>query len=189
MCDASLRRDEIDPDEVVAGEALGPREETGPAPQGQSGDAGGGDDPARCRQPGALRRLIEFAPCDPSADDRGSSLLVDPDVFHPRQVDHEAFIAHRVPRHVVSTASDCQYESMVPCEGDRLDHIVRVLATHYHRGSAVDHRVPDSPCLVVVRVFRSDEFPMQPACELRKLLVQCRQRSPSAVLMGMLGTV
>ena len=49
VCDASLRRDEIDPEEVVAGEALGPREETGPAPQGQSGDAGGGDDSARCR--------------------------------------------------------------------------------------------------------------------------------------------
>src|SRR3989449_11088207 len=77
---------------------------------------------------------------------------------------------------------------MVPCEGNRLDHILRVLATHYHRGSAVDHRVPDSPCLVVLRVFRSDEFPMQPACELRKLLIQCRQRSPPPVLMGILGT-
>src|SRR5438445_13704704 len=60
--DASLRRDEIDPEEVVAGEALGPRAETGPAPQGQSGDAGGGADSARCAQPGALRRPTEFAP-------------------------------------------------------------------------------------------------------------------------------
>src|SRR2546428_12281006 len=52
----------------------------------------------------------------------------------------------------------------------------------------VDHRVPDSPCLVVLRVFRSNEFPMQPVCEPDKLLVQCRQRSPSAVLMGILWT-
>src|SRR5438093_12213702 len=79
VCDASLRRDEIDPEEVVAGEALGPREETGPAPQGQSGDAGGGDDSPRCRQPAPLRRLTAFAPCDPCADDRGPPRPPDPD--------------------------------------------------------------------------------------------------------------
>src|SRR2546427_9824925 len=87
--DASLRRNEIDPEEVVAGEAQGPSEETGPAPQGQSGDAGGGDASARSRQPGTLRRLIEFAPRDPPAHDRGSALLVHPEVFHQRHADHQ----------------------------------------------------------------------------------------------------
>src|SRR5207247_2064978 len=123
--DAPIRRDEIDREEVVAGQALLPGEETGSAPQGQSGDAGGGDDSAGRRQPDALRRRIEFAPCNSSADDRGASLRVDSDVFHQRQIDDEAVVAHRVSRHIVSTASDGQGESMVPREADRLDPVVR----------------------------------------------------------------
>src|SRR5437867_9319595 len=71
------------------------------------------------------------------------------------------------------------YWSSDVCSSD-LDHVVRVLAPHNHRGSAVDHRVPDSPCLVVLRVFRSNELPMQPLGELHKLFVRCRHRPPDA---------
>src|SRR5437667_7049171 len=182
---ASVRGDELDAEEVVASEAVLPGEETETASESQSGNTGSGNhSDGRCK-PRSRRRLVEFVPCDAPADDGGAAYCVDPDLFHGRQVDDQAVITERVPRDVVAAAADGQWKSVIPCKGDRPGHVLRVPTSHNQCRSPVDHRVPDFPRIVVPFVLRSEEFPMQLVCELRKLSARYRHRSPSKIRTGM----
>ena len=71
---------------------------------------------------------------------------------HRRQIDHDATLARREPRHAVSAAAHGEKQAMLGGEAHRGGNVVGRLAPHDHPGAASDTAVPDSGRVEVVRI-------------------------------------
>jgi hypothetical protein len=109
-----------------------------------------------CSEPVELRLSVEVAERAPSLGLRGTRLRIDDDAPHERQVDHQAALAHREPRDVVTAAAHGEQQLVLTCKADGLHHIRHAGTARDQRGATVDHRVPDRASLIVLGVGRTE---------------------------------
>lgn len=155
----AVRGHHIGRDQVVAGQAQAAGEVSDAATEGESRDAGGGDDPTRGRQTERARRRVEVAPGRAAVHPRGPSSGIDADAPHAGQIGHHAVVAGPETGHTVPTPTHRQVQPVVTREVDRGQDIARMGTPHHGRREAVDHAVVDLARLVVAIAVRSDHRP------------------------------
>ena len=128
------------------------------AAEGEAGDPGVGDDPARRREPERLGLAVHVAPKSAGLDPRGPRLRVDADPLHqprsmtipPSQTEWPGKLWPRRDRDSEPTASR---------KLDGSDHVRHACAARDQRRRTVDRPVPDSPVLVIGRVAGPTSVP------------------------------
>jgi hypothetical protein len=85
-------------------------------------------------------------------DIRPACIRIHSDGSHGGEIDHQPFVADRVPGYVVTATSDGYQQAVIAGKGDRAHHIRHTCAPHDQPGLAVDHRVPDRACGVKSRI-------------------------------------
>ncbi|CAH0322422.1 hypothetical protein SRABI128_04958 [Microbacterium sp. Bi128] len=149
-------RDQIHGDEVVAGEAEGALEPAGPAPERETREPGRGDPPACDGEAVFLGGAVKLAAGEARAHRGSAGLRVHPDGLHRTNVDHEAAVVHGHAGYGMAAGPDGDFEAVCPRVRQRLGHPYRVGARGNDGRMAVDHRVEESSCFVVLRVTRPD---------------------------------
>jgi hypothetical protein len=106
-----------------------------------------------------MGRMIDIPPHATSTDGHGTTLRINPRVFNPSQVDDEAVIANAQATGVVTTTSDRNAQSLFSSKMNRADYVGDICAAHDQARSAIDHRVVNLACFVVIRITRLDCAP------------------------------
>jgi hypothetical protein len=83
------------------------------------------------------------------------------DALHPRQVDHEAALTHRVARDVVAAATNRHEQIVVTGEIDRADDVGHPGTADNQGGPFVNHGVPDLTRLIVPGIAGTQQFAPQ----------------------------
>ena len=125
-------------------------------------DAGGRDDAARRGQAVLVGRLVDLAPQAAAANPNRTSLRIDLNVLHEREIGDHSAVAGAQPGAVVAAASHCQEQIVVAGKGDDLRDVVGPLAARDQRRPLVDHRVVDLARLAEVGVVGCDQLSAQP---------------------------
>jgi hypothetical protein len=128
------------------------------AAQGQSGDAGVGVDSHRRGQAMGLGRCIELAEIEARLGPRGSLCRIDFDLLHPREVDEEATVTCRSAANVMAAGAHGNEQRARTCKLDGCNDIIRAGAVDDCTRAAVNHAIPDSPCLIVGNIAWRDHF-------------------------------
>ena len=74
--------------------------------QGQSANAGGGNDSARRRHPEHVCCVIHIAPCTAAANSDSARCWIDARIFYRAEVDDQAIIANPQSSRVMTAAAD-----------------------------------------------------------------------------------
>jgi hypothetical protein len=90
-------------------------------------------------------------------------LGIDVNSFHQRQVDHQAAVAHRLPRDIVPAATDRHFEASIPREIDCVDDICGSETAGDQRGSLVDQTIVNAPRVVVPDLAGQQQRPGEPS--------------------------
>ena len=117
--------DEIDRDQVVAGEPVPPLEPAGSAAQGETGDAGCGYSSPGGRQAMFLRGAVELAPRHPGPDTDLAAVGVDLDPVHRPDVDDEAAVVDRHPGDRVAPGTHGDLQHLAVGQRQRFDDVGR----------------------------------------------------------------
>src|SRR5262245_28269500 len=162
-CDqqGALSGDEVDRQEVVAGEAKLARQPAKTAAQCQAGNARIGDRASRGGQAECLGLAIEISPCGATFGAGCATHRVDADTAHASEIDHQSPLAYGVARSVVAAATYRHQNLVGACELHRHEHIGNPSATRNEGRASVDHPVPDLTGLVVAYVARTEKRTMQ----------------------------
>src|SRR5919199_1044737 len=139
----TVRSDNIDRQEVVAGQAETAHEHTKAAAESESCNACGGDGPPCGCQAEGLGLLIELSPGEARLSTGSAPGRINPYPLHQSQVDHEATIAHGIAGHAVAATTDGHQQVVGPRDIDGADHIRGPGAAGDEGRLAVDHAVPD----------------------------------------------
>ena len=123
-----------------------------PPAQGESPDTGVADQADGSGQPVLLCRRDHVGEQGAPADTDPASVRVDHDRVHPAQVDHESVIHDGLARHPVRPPAHGDLEPVLHTETHRGGDVGGVGTEGNDRRTAVDRRVPDRPCLVVVGI-------------------------------------
>jgi hypothetical protein len=99
-----------------------------------------------------LRCGVEVQPGGAALGDCDLPLVIDPDVPHAREVDHQAAVDRAVAGGVVASAPDRDLKTMRLPEAERLRHVVRVDAAGNRRRAAIDQQVEAEACPLVFAV-------------------------------------
>src|SRR5262245_60958121 len=78
----------------------------------------------------------------------------DTDTVHMRQVDHETPVANCVACHIVPTAPDGNWKTMLTAIVHASCHITSIATPGDERRMTIDHGIPDPPRGIVVRSGR-----------------------------------
>jgi hypothetical protein len=76
---------------------------------------------------------------------------------HAGQVDHQPVVAQGAARNVVAAAAHRQRQAVVARKRHAGEHVGSAGAAHDQRRTAIDHRVPDRPGSVILRVAREQQ--------------------------------
>ena len=154
-------QDELQGDEVVAGEAVLTGEPADAAAQRQAGHAGLGHDPGRHDQ--AVRRGGRVDVAEQAAAARVHQLAfgIHGDVAQSAEVDGQAAVRHGLARHVMTAAADRGRQPVLAGHGDRGHHVLGAGAAQDQAGPPVDHGVPDPARLLVLGVVRADDLALE----------------------------
>ena len=171
----AIGSDDLDRHDVIQAEAKGSAQPAEAARQRQAANAGRRHNSARRREAMRLGRAIEIRPGRAAANPRPLCRRIDTHGSHHRQIDQQATVARTAARSVVPTTPDREQHSVLARIVDRRTHIIGRGAAGDQRRLLVEHRVPDLPDLVIVRVPRLDEF----ATELRPKAGRRSQNSPA----------
>ena len=155
--------DQVDPEEVVHGQAEPAHGVSEPAAKGQPADPGVADDPGRGGQPELLGGPVQLAQQHPPGGAGGAAAGIDPDRLHQRQVDHHAPVDHGVAGDGVATAPDRGRQVALAGEPDGQGHVVGAGAAGDQGRAPVDGPVPDPAGLVVALLTRPQQRPTEPA--------------------------
>lgn len=98
--------DDVGRDEVVARHPVPAGQPAHPAAQGQTRDAGVGDDPSGRGQREGLRLVVQLAPEDTRVAAGAAPVRVDPHAGHGAEVDDQPAVAHPVPGEAVPAGPD-----------------------------------------------------------------------------------
>jgi hypothetical protein len=121
---------------------------------------------------------VDVPEAAPAAGAHDAPFGIDLDLAQLRQVDHDRAVADRVPRDLVAAAANGDRKLVLAREAHGLDHVRRSGDAHHERRPAVDHAVPDAPCLVVALVGGPDHEPVEPRLERADLVVGERDLAP-----------
>ena len=131
--------------------AAGPAEATA---EGEPGDAGGRVDADRNRKTERLSFLVHVGEQRTTLDAGTVCGWIDVHRAHTREIEHDASVANRITRDVVTAAPHGQSHAVLASEVDPLDHIRGSQCLDDHAGSAIYHAVPDGSRRVVARLPR-----------------------------------
>ena len=174
--------DDLEREDVVAGQAMLSHQPADAAPEGQAGDAGPGDDTRGHRQAMQVRFAIDIAERRPALDPRRTPARVDENAPHPGQIDHDSVVAQRTPGDVVAAAPDGNQQVVRAREPDRMDDIGGSTAPDDHAWTLLDAGIPDPPRAIIVGV-RWQDHPAGDADAARELLDESAvDRSAASVL-------
>ena len=178
--DLAAGQDELEGDEVVAGQAVLAGEPADPAAEREAGHAGLGHDPGRDDQPVRRGRGVDVAEPAAAARVHQLALRIDGDLAQPGQVDGQAAVRHGLARHVVAAAADRRRQAVLAGHADRGHHVLGAGAAQDQAGAPVDHGVPEQPGPLVLGVVRADDLALERAGQLlgdaqSQLLVNCRR--------------
>src|SRR5215210_1401343 len=102
----ALGCNQVNRQQVIAGEAVLTHEKAMAATERQASDAGRAGYPAGSCQTKGLRLMIEVSPGDPTLGADCLAHRINPHAPHTRQVYHQAAVANRKTRHAVAAAAD-----------------------------------------------------------------------------------
>jgi hypothetical protein len=100
-----------------------------------------------------VRPGVELAPCQPRIGDRDTTLSIDCNALHLRNVDDESAFDERYSGDVMSSCANCRIDVMFDCELNGCLDVSGFGATKDHRRPAIDHAVPDTPRFVIAGGF------------------------------------
>src|SRR5262245_7579037 len=158
--------DNVDGGQVVRNKPVFVSEPAMAATQGETGDAGIGDDAPRSGQAERLRLAVELAPSDARLRADHSSHGIDADALHARQVDDQPAIADAGAGEAVGATAHRHQQGVVTGEVDSVDDIGNPGGPDDQARTAIDIRVPDLARLVVATVVRTDKVTAQGLLEL-----------------------
>jgi hypothetical protein len=161
----ALGRHQVDRDQVVDRGAVLSHEPADAAAQGETRDAGVGDDPADRRQAVKLRLAVELSPEHAGLGPGGARRRVDPYPLHVREVDHESAVAERVTPDAVAAGADRHRQLALAREANGRDDVGDPAAERDAGGMAVDRSVPDRASGVVARVARQHHLAAERVCK------------------------
>jgi hypothetical protein len=170
--------DQVDGQQVVAGQAELPVEPAVPSSQGEAGDAGGRHPATGGHQTVGLGGPVEVAHGGAARDRRDPSLGIDGHRVHEAKVDDEATVADGLPGHAVASTPDGDLEPALAREADGAGHVVDGLALGDDCRTPVDHGVEDHPGLVVVPVAGQDQVAGEAVTKRRAVEFGHRHSSP-----------
>ena len=137
------------------------------AAERQPADAGRGDDPARDGKPVRVRGGVDVGPGASSADANRARVRHRPRRSEQREIGHDAVVDAPEAAAVVAAAAHRQRQVVRAREGDQRPRRRPALAQRaITAGSLVDHRVEQSPRLVVARVVGPDQLALERCSEL-----------------------
>src|SRR5262245_7415828 len=183
--------DDVDGGQVVRHEPVFVSEPAMAATEGETGDAGIGDDAPRSGQAERLRLAVQLTPSDAGLRADRPSHGIDSDALHARQVDDQPAVANAGAGKAVGATAHRHQQGVVTGEVDSVDDIGYPGGPDDQARAAVDIRVPDLARLFVATVVRSDKLAAQGLLELvdgfcRELGLATRERRNTKVRHGFL---
>jgi hypothetical protein len=147
--------DQIDGEEVIAGQPVLSHQPAEPATEGKSSDAGRGNQPPRCCQTEDAGLTVKLAPRHPSLGPDDTPCRVDENTFHGGEVDDHAAVDERSPRNIVATAPDSHKDAMRAGKVDGIDDVGNPGTLNDQCRVFVDQRVVVPSRHIVVRITRA----------------------------------
>ena len=157
--DLAIGGDELDGSKIVEGEAMLAHQPAQPTTEGEPGDAGAGNNPARDRETVQLGFAVELAPGDAALRPYRAAFGIDVDSLHRREVDHHSAIDGRASCHVVTAATNRDFEAQLAREVDGIDHVGHATTSGDQRRALVHQPVVDLSRFLVACVRRPQELP------------------------------
>src|SRR5215213_9513929 len=122
----ALGVDEVDGDEVVAGEPILAREKADATAEGQAGDADARTGPRGDRDSVLPQTTIAIEQVNPGTDDRLPTRHVDLDAGQSTHVDHEPLVDHRERFVAMPTRTRAERHSLLARPVDSISHVTFV---------------------------------------------------------------
>jgi hypothetical protein len=91
-----------------------------------------------------LGSRVDLPQCRAGVHERPPAVRFDEHVGHAREIQHDAVVAQRAPRDIVTAAANRQFQTSFPREADDRRNIGGMRTANDQRGPAIDHRVPDN---------------------------------------------
>src|SRR5262245_6272572 len=126
------------------------------AAQGEPRNAGNGDKTARSGKTVGLQRVVYLTPVAPPFCAEPARWSVNGDALHPRQINHQALIAHSEAANVMAGSAYRKEQILMAREINRPDCVIAIDAPSDERGSPVDRRIKYGTCCVVPLVAWGD---------------------------------
>jgi hypothetical protein len=188
--DVAVRSDHLGSHQVVARQPVLCGQVADAAAKREPGDAGGADDAAGRDKTVGLRRGVEVEPCRTAAGARDPRVVVDIDLPHGREIDHEPAVAHAVARRIVTASAHGDLEVGPPCVVEGRRDVGGGPATNDHGRPAIDESVEAAACSVVLAVLREHDGPGKRLAELVETHLTARPatRQSSDIEMSSFGS-
>ncbi|GIH06342.1 hypothetical protein Rhe02_44090 [Rhizocola hellebori] len=149
--------DQLDLEEVVAGEAVHSLEPAGAAAEGEPAHAGGGGTATGDGQAVGLGAAVEIADGRSPADHCCARVSIDDHRIHQAQIDDQAVLCQSGAGDTVPAAAHRDLQPGLPRVADGARNILRGQALRENPGTLVDHCVEQHAALVVLRIARLDD--------------------------------
>ena len=149
---AAVGGDQLDREQVVAGQAVLAFEPARAAAEGQSGDARRRDPATRGGQPVRLGGRVELAPGAAAADPGPPGRSVDLDILHRAYVDDQAVVVGGLAGDRVTARADGHRQPFLAAARRGPPDVTRISTGRDQPRPLVDHRVEQRPSRVVLGV-------------------------------------
>src|SRR5438445_424069 len=129
------------------------------APERQSTNTGGRNDPTGSGESENMVGMIHISPGASAPNGNGARSWIDPRVFDASQVDDQPVVADPKPTRVVPAAPNGKENAIFPGEIDAMDHIRHVHAAHDEPRLLVDHAIINLASVVISFIAPLDHSP------------------------------
>ena len=102
---------------------------------------------------------------EPRLGSGGAASRVNLNVFHQRQIDHQAAVAYRLPADAVGAATHGDHEIVVARKLNGSNDVGCTRAARDERRTLVNLTVPHAPCFVIPRILWRYELAVQGLAE------------------------
>jgi len=151
---------------VIGHQAVFAHQRTVAAAQREAGQPDAGDGARGRRQAVAPRRVDEVArPCAALGAGRVRR-GVDGDGAHPRAIDHDAILAQRPSREIMSPAANGERTPMRARPTNGVSHVLGMRTANDRRRTGVDPPIPELARRLIGRVLGEDERAGEELCEI-----------------------
>ena len=156
--DLAVGGDEIDGEQVIAGQPVFVPQPAEATAQGEARNAGIGVGAPGGRQAERLGLAVKFAPLDSPLRAHRVSDRIDPNAFHQGQVDYQSTMADARASEAVRPTAHGYQQVVLTGEVDRLHDVGDPSGAGDQARPPVDIGVPDPAGLIIAVITRSDEW-------------------------------